>query len=97
MTLVVELSPEEEASLRERADAAGLDEAAYVRRLIQSDTPKRPEPANGEALPKTPAETLAYWEREGLFGLFAEGPDSPELARQIRKQAEKRAWTQKDG
>jgi hypothetical protein len=33
---------------------------------------------------------LAYWEKEGVLGIFQDRPDSPEFARQLRRQAETR-------
>lgn len=39
--------------------------------------------------PMTGAEALAYWQKEGVLGLLADRPDSPEYARELR-QAETR-------
>lgn len=39
MTLMLELTPEEEARLREKAARAGVDEAAYLRALIAEEPP----------------------------------------------------------
>lgn len=42
MTLTLELTAEEEAQLRAKAASAGLDEASYVRRLIEdADLPQQ--------------------------------------------------------
>jgi hypothetical protein len=86
MTLTIELTPEEEERLRQKAARLGLDEAGYIRRIINE------EATDEEDLPKTPAEAIAYWEREGVFGTFGNRPDSPEFARQLRQQASTRKW-----
>jgi hypothetical protein len=43
MTIILELTPEEQARLRDKAARLGLDESAYLRRLVDADTaPARP-------------------------------------------------------
>jgi hypothetical protein len=79
MTITLELEPEIEARLRENAAVAGMDETEYARRLIEDLLVGRP---------MTGAEALAYWERMGVHGVFAERPDSPEFARQLRDEEE---------
>jgi len=46
----------------------------------------REETGWNEPTPKTPAEIVAYWERMGVHKTAPDGPDSPELVRQWRKQ-----------
>ncbi len=41
MTVTVELSPEEEASLRPRAESAGVSESEFVRSLINGGVGRR--------------------------------------------------------
>ncbi len=77
MTLTIELTPEEEARLQEEAQRAGVDTAAFAHWLIASGLVELP-------LPKTPSEAIAYWREAGVTGLFADRPDSPEFARQLR-------------
>jgi hypothetical protein len=85
MTLTLQLTPEEEAVLLEKAADAGMDPAGYVLSMIDL------APKDGQdQLPRTPAEASAYWEREGVYGLFKDGPDSPELSRDLRRKAENR-------
>lgn len=86
MTLTLELTPEEEAALKAAAAEAGVDEARYLKGLIdQARTVVPPD------RPMTGKEALAFWEREGVLGIFDDRPeDSPELARTLRRQAETR-------
>src|SRR5579862_6967277 len=99
MTLQIDLTPEEEARLQRAAKRHGMEANAYLRSLIPQEAegdmpmPKRrrkpicPDKADVQDAekPKTGAEIIAYWEREGAFGSFTDGPDSPELARQLRQ------------
>jgi plasmid stability protein len=81
MTLTIELTPEQEASLQARASAAGMESSEYVRQLLTSDLVT-------ERRPMTGAEMIAYWEREGLIGSYGDPDvDAPELARRIRERA----------
>lgn len=57
MTLTLELPPEKEALLRARAAARGLDESAYLLRLLDEDAV--PTPIHNAA---TPEERLRAWE-----------------------------------
>jgi len=86
MTLTLDLTEEQEARLVARAKAAGIDDPRqYVLSLISSEI--------DEQMPTTGAELIAYWKRLGVDGLFADRPDSPEFARQLRSQVESRAAT----
>ena len=65
MTLTINLSPEEEARLREKAARRGQDEAAYAAGVLRTDIytlPMDEEPIEGQTL----AEAL-----EGHIGLFS--------------------------
>jgi hypothetical protein len=107
MTLTLDLPPDLEARLTSEAARRGLSPADYLLELVRSATPEAPssepsvEPDETEDLlgpwpedeprPTTPAEVVAYWEREGVLGIWADRtdiPDSPEYARQLRRQAE---------
>ena len=83
MTLTLELTPEQEAALQAQATAAGIDATEYAQRLLASDLVT-------ERRPMTGAEALAFWEREGLRGVFADRPDSQTFARQLREAEEAR-------
>jgi hypothetical protein len=43
-------------------------------------------------MPNSGAELVAYWQKHGMLGAYANEPDSPEFARQLRKLAETREW-----
>ncbi|HZF10359.1 MAG TPA: hypothetical protein VFE33_16335 [Thermoanaerobaculia bacterium] len=81
MTLTLDLPKELENELTAEAARLGLPVSEYARRLLSSGrTPG--------ASPKTGAELVAYWQREGVAGSRPEISDSQELARAIRRQAE---------
>ena len=79
MTLTIELTQELEARLRAEAVAKGIDPESVLRGLVET------LPAAEK--PKTGAEAVSYWEREGLFNPDYGDPnlDSPEMARAIRE------------
>ncbi len=87
MKLVLELTAEEQSRLRSKAARRGLDDAAFLRMLSNEREAEPPLP------PGSPAEAVATWEREGLLGVFADRPDSPRFARQLRERASTRDWT----
>ena len=57
----------------------------YASRLLAT----RYVPAN--KLPKTGAELVAYWQKEGVIGSRTDITDSQAYARNLRRQAENRA------
>jgi hypothetical protein len=79
MILTIELTPEQEARLQAEADARGIDPETVLQELVKT----LPEIEK----PKTGAEAVDYWEREGLFDPDYGDPilDSPEMARAIRE------------
>ena len=81
MTLTIELTPEQEARLQAAATANGTDPESVLRDFVET------LPHDGEK-PKTGAEAIAYWEREGLGNPNYGDPslDSPDLARAIRER-----------
>jgi hypothetical protein len=82
MTLTLHLTDEEEARLRVEAETHGQDLADYARSRLFQDR-ARSEP--------TGAEVLEELRAAGVLGTFADRPDSPEWARQLRDAAERRA------
>ncbi len=52
MTLTLELPPEKEALLRARAAARGMDESAYLLRLLDEDVADVPRPIHSSATPE---------------------------------------------
>jgi len=97
MTLILELTPEQEQQLEVEARQRNLDTTSYVITLLfekeaaedDLDKPLPPigmlPPVNGNG-----ADLVAYWEREGLIGTRPEIKDSLEQARAIRRTAERR-------
>ncbi|MCA1596557.1 MAG: hypothetical protein LC772_09070 [Chloroflexi bacterium] len=99
--MTIELAPALEARLREAAARAGVTVEDYLADLVERASDDRsPETAAipfGDRLrsgaeeiplPATPAEAIEYWKRIGVGTVFVGGPDSPELARQLRNQEE---------
>jgi hypothetical protein len=104
MTLVLTLTPEEEAIVRQNAAEQGVDAQTYLQRAVSTllTASRRKRPAitpprvlNENGQPMTGAQIIVYWEKEGAQGVFADRPeDSPELARILRQEAERRDWSQ---
>ncbi len=82
MTLTLELTPEEEARLHAVAQRQGVEVADLLHRLI-AQIPDEDLPIG--------ARLLKQWEDEGILGIWQDRPDSPELARELRRQSETRA------
>ncbi len=86
MTLTLDLTPEQEEMLKRAAAAHGLPVLEYVVRRVLG------EPSSEDLTHMTPAEIPEYCEREGLYELFRDGPNSPEVARQSRERTQRRPW-----
>ena len=84
MTIKLDISPELEQKINRQAKRVGLDVAGYLHRLIEI------APEDGDLLDASPTETVAYWLNDP-FPIFEGLPDSPELARDLRHQAETRS------
>ena len=84
MTINLVIPPETEQRLREKADIVGVDPAGFVRLLIEQAT------NDIEPVSMTPAETVAYWMRDP-YPVFEGLPDSPELARDLRRRGDERS------
>ncbi|HVL13377.1 MAG TPA: hypothetical protein VM529_12490 [Gemmata sp.] len=82
MPLTVELPDELAEALTDEASRAGMSLPDYAIHLL---TTARPAVAV-----RTGAELVAFWQAEGLVGTRPELPDSPELARQLRDEAQRR-------
>ncbi len=85
MAITVDLTPQEETYLRIKASDADLEPAELVRRLVQQEVTDLAESGKtvGQLL-------LEKWERDGVLGVFADRPDSPEFVRQLRGAEERR-------
>jgi hypothetical protein len=84
MSLTLDLPQGLQQELAAEAARLGVPLAEYVLRILSTARALR-------ELPRTGAELVAYWQREGLIGTRPEIADSPEHARQIRREAERRA------
>jgi hypothetical protein len=87
MTLTLELPPALESRVTDAAARRGLSPTEYVLQVVETATAETPAPTRGE-------ELIAYWEREGVLGIWADRtdiPDSPEYARELRRRAEQRS------
>ena len=107
MTLTLDLPPELEERLKAEAARRGLAVDEYLIELARSATLDAPaDPGVGaedltellsgtwpedEPMPTSPAEIVAYWERNGLIGTRPDITDSLEHARRLRRKAERRA------
>jgi hypothetical protein len=83
MTITLELPQDLEAELTAEAERLHLPLEDYLVRVLATGR-IAPPPA------RTPAELVAYWQREGIIGWGPEGPDSPEYARMLREQNQNR-------
>ena len=88
MTLTLDLSPELENLLQEEAARRGLPVQVYALRALTSGIRMEATVPSENRLPTTGAEALLYWKREGVLGLFADRPATPEFAQELRRQAE---------
>jgi hypothetical protein len=83
LTLTLELPAELETELAAEAERLRLPLAEYVLRVLAIG--RLPNP-----MPRTGAEVVAYWEREGLLGTRSDITDPSGHARALRAKAEKR-------
>jgi hypothetical protein len=83
VTITLDLPQELEHKLTEEAEQLGLSLPEYALRVLA---------ASGLAgmMPRTGAELVAYWQREGVIGSRPEISDSPAHARRIRATAQQR-------
>lgn len=86
MTLILDLPNDLERRLEEEAARRGLPLAEYAAQLLGA----RAE-ASGSGAPRTGAELLARWEREGLLGDGAEIEDPVTFARALRERNQNRS------
>lgn len=83
MSIVLDLPPELESELAAEAARLQLPLAEYALRLLSGGRIVATKPRSG-------AELLAYWQREGLAGTRPDISDGAGHARALRQQAEKR-------
>jgi hypothetical protein len=83
MSIVLDLPPQLAADLAAEAANQGLPLQEYVLRLLTAGR-------TAAAAPRTGADLVAYWDREGLIGTRPDISDSQAHARELRRQAEQR-------
>jgi len=83
MSLVLDLPADLETELSSEAEQLGLGLPEYVVRLLAAGR------AQGKA-PRTGAELVAYWQREGLIGARPDILDSQSRARHVRERSQRR-------
>lgn len=84
MVLTLNIPDELERELAAAAEQLGLSLPEYALHVLSSGLPMPP-------MPKTGAELVAYWQREGIVGSRSEIVDSQQHARELRRQAENRS------
>ncbi len=95
MTLILDLTPEQERQIEDEARARNMDTRSYalaqIFRQHEEEDSEDLLPSVGLLPPLngTGADLVAYWEREGLIGTRPDIRDSQKRARQIRRQAER--------
>ena len=93
MTLILELTPEQEQQIEAEARRRNMDAASYAKALLfEEEAAEQLGPAAAQAAeePWSGADLVAYWEQEGVIGSRPDITDSLEHARAIRRKAERR-------
>ena len=83
MTLTIDIPEELETELLDEAERLGLSLPEYTLTLLRMRQTNRD-------LPRTGADLVSYWQKEGLIGTRPDIIDSQTHARQIRQQVERR-------
>lgn len=91
MTITLNISPEVEAKLQQKAALRGITLSELLEELAND--------ALGEEAPRpmTGADLVAQWKSEGVFGAWADREDigdGVEYAHELRRQAEERGWSE---
>jgi hypothetical protein len=83
MTISLNLPPELESELSTEASRLNLPLSEYILRILCTRKVL-------ENPPKTGAELVAYWQKEGIIGSRTDITDSQVHARKLRQEAERR-------
>lgn len=86
MTIILDLPNELERELSQEAARKGLPLAEYALQLLAANRGM----AAGSTPPRTGAELVAFWEREGLIGSRTDIHDPAQYARELRERAQTR-------
>ena len=91
MTITLNISPEAEAKLQQKALQRGLTLSELVEQLAADATAEQAlRPANG-------AELVALWQADGVFGAWADREDitdGVDYAQDLRQRAQQRDWSE---
>ena len=101
MIFTIDLTPEQEAMLKQAAASAGSGQRTVLHDLtitlpdgqvVTVDVTTKPvTPAHV----KTPAEVIAAWKASGLPSVYArDSRDALDIARELRARAERREWSE---
>lgn len=92
MTIVIDLTPEQETRLRQKAARDGQDAESVARTMLMQvlEDEAQANPVADVLADTSGAAALAAWEAEGAFLPREDLPDSPTLARQLREQSQNR-------
>jgi hypothetical protein len=86
VTIILDLPNDLQRDLEQAAARAGLPLTEYALQILAANHGPAPEPA----LPRTGAELVAFWEREGLIGTRPDITDPVRYARESRERAQNR-------
>ncbi len=86
MTLILDLTPQQEQQIEAQARARNMDARTYALARLFEDQPVE----HAEEKQWSGADLVAYWEKEGVIGSRPDITDSQEHARAIRRKAERR-------
>jgi len=106
-SITLEIPEEVAARAREAAERSGRALEAVLTEWLERGAEAEPTAGEdelpdllaqaraelGDNPPRTGAEIVAYWQREGLLGTRPDITDSLEYARALRRRAERRDWS----
>ena len=91
MTITMNIPPEAEAKLQQKALLRGVTLPELIEQLAIAAADEEPrKPTNGE-------ELVAQWEADGVYGAWADREDigdGIEFAQVLRQRAQQRDWTE---
>jgi hypothetical protein len=92
MTHTIDLIPSLEALAAGQARERGQSVDEYLPDVLAQAVTERAalSQTNANPPPRTGADVLAQWEREGAFLPAEDLPDTPALARRLRERAQRR-------
>ena len=97
MTRVLELSAEQDAVLERKAARAGMSVDDYLKRVVDKITKismpdERSDSLQNEPKPNSTQDLIDFLQTGVMSDVYSDDIDAPELARKLRKEAERRIW-----